>query len=56
MAAMNPFHTTIQEYPPSHREVYHDQSECQYGKAIKREHRQDGTGGKNLCSECKKLR
>lgn len=28
MAKVNPFHTDSPEYPPSHRDVYHDQSEC----------------------------
>lgn len=50
-----PFHTTNAEYPPSHREVHHDQSECHYGKSIKVQDRADGTGGKPLCKECQRL-
>ncbi len=35
----SPFHTESPEYPPTHRNVYHDNSLCDHGKAIKREHR-----------------
>jgi hypothetical protein len=55
MAEVNAFHTSTPEYPPTHREVYHDQSTCRYGKEIKSEHRSNGTGGKSRCSECKRL-
>ena len=27
-----PFHTNSPEYPPEHREVYHDQDTCPDGK------------------------
>jgi hypothetical protein len=55
MAKVDAFHTSTREYSPQHREVYHDQSDCKYGKEIKPGHRQKGDGGKPLCSECKKL-
>ena len=29
-----PYHTTSMEYPPSHRNVYHDHRECHYGRHI----------------------
>jgi hypothetical protein len=40
------------EYPPSHRNVHHDYSECRYGKDILLEDRVAGTGNKPLCDEC----
>src|SRR5271166_5324183 len=40
-----PFHTDSREYPPTHRNVYHDNSLCEYGREIKREHRISGSGG-----------
>lgn len=55
MAKIAPFHTNSEEYPPSHRNVYHDQSECGYGKEIKPQHRVDGTAGRPRCDECEKL-
>ncbi len=55
MAKTNPYHTNSKEYPPEHREVFHDQTDCQYGKAIKKEHREDGKGDKSRCSKCKDL-
>ena len=54
MAKVNPFHTNSPEYPPEHREVYHDTDTCPDGKRIKPEHREDGTGGKKHCLECEK--
>ena len=42
MAKIPAFHTTSEEYPPTHRNVYHDQSECQYGREIQQRHRIDG--------------
>ena len=50
-----PFHTDNPEYPPTHRNVYHDNSECEHGKAIKREHRVPGTGGRERCDRCEAL-
>jgi hypothetical protein len=55
MAKIDPFHTDSPEYPPSHRNVYHDQSECKYGKEIKSWHRKDGRGNRDRCKECEKL-
>jgi hypothetical protein len=49
------FHTNSPEYPPTHRNVYHDQSECHYGKDIKHEHRIPGEGNRPRCKECIKL-
>ena len=46
------YHTTSREYPPSHRDVYHTDDACPYGKEIKASHRHDGTGGRELCSQC----
>lgn len=43
------------EYPPKHREVYHDKDTCPDGKRIKNEHRESGTGGKKHCLECDKV-
>ena len=53
-AAIHAYHTTSQEYPPSHRNVYHNNDACPYGKEIKPAHRQNGTGGRKLCAECAK--
>ena len=33
----SPFHTDSPEYPPTHRNVYPDNSLCDHGKAIKQE-------------------
>ncbi|WP_437731165.1 hypothetical protein [Sorangium sp. So ce1335] len=55
MAKVEEFNTSTPQYPPEHREVYHDQSECKFGKAIKPEHRLRGRGGKKHCSECERL-
>jgi hypothetical protein len=55
MVEVPAFHTNSPEYPPSHRNVYHDQSECGYGKEIKPEHRVSGTGDRPRCKECEKL-
>ncbi|HWZ88552.1 MAG TPA: hypothetical protein VNW92_06875 [Polyangiaceae bacterium] len=56
MSKVSPFHTTNDESnPPSHRNVYHDQSECHYGKAIKAGDKVSGTGNRPKCSECVRL-
>jgi len=55
MAKILAFHTNSQEYPPSHRNVYHDESECGYGKEIKPEHRVSGEGGRPRCDRCRDL-
>jgi len=46
------YHTTSREYPPTHRDVYHTDDACPYGKEIKASHRHGGTGGRELCSQC----
>ena len=55
MAKVDAFHTDSPEYPPSHRNVFHDHSECGYGKEIKPEHRRSGEGGRPRCEECERL-
>jgi hypothetical protein len=55
MAKVYPYHTNSPEYPPSHREVYHDKDTCPDGKRIKSEHKEQGTGGKKHCMECDKV-
>jgi hypothetical protein len=45
---VRPFHTTEPEDP----EVYHDDSECPYGKNIKPEHIAYGIDGRDKCSWC----
>ncbi len=53
---IKPYHTNSAEYPPTHREVYHDHDDCKYGKEIKPAHRIDNeTGGKPRCKECIRL-
>jgi hypothetical protein len=55
MARISPYHTNSPEYPPKHREVYHDKDTCPDGKRIKPEHREPGTGNKKHCLECDKV-
>ncbi len=56
MAPVAAFHTTSQEYPPTHRNVYHDRSECRYGQEIKRDGKDVlGYGGRLRCDECKRF-
>jgi hypothetical protein len=55
MAHESPFHTDNTEYPPTHRNVYHDNSLCDHGKAIKQEHRVSGPGGRPRCDRCNAL-
>jgi hypothetical protein len=55
MAKVSPYHTNSTEYPPKHREVYHDKDTCPDGKRIKPEHREPGTGNKKHCLECPKV-
>jgi hypothetical protein len=52
---VSPYHTNSPEYPPQHRQVYHTLDNCPDGKRIKPQHRESGTGGKQLCKECIKL-
>jgi hypothetical protein len=55
MPKVSPFHTDNLEYPPTHRNVFHDQSECRYGQEIKRD-RNDvpGQGARPRCDLCKR--
>lgn len=55
MGKIPAFHTDSPEYPPTHRNVFHDQSECGYGKEIKTEHRVPGEGNRPPCDRCKDL-
>jgi hypothetical protein len=55
MAKIASYHTDSPEYPPSHRNVYHDHSDCPDGKKILPQHRKPGTAGRPRCDECKKL-
>jgi hypothetical protein len=55
MAKVFPYHTKSHEYPSSRREVYHDKDTCPEGERIKREHKEQGTGGKQKCKECDKV-
>jgi hypothetical protein len=55
MTSVGAYHTNSPEYPPQHREVYHDHDDCPDGKRIKREHKEHGTGSKKRCKECIKL-
>jgi hypothetical protein len=55
MAKVEAFHTDRVEYGPNHRNVFHDQSECGYGKEIKSEHRVKGEGNRSRCDRCKDL-
>jgi hypothetical protein len=50
--AREAYHTNSLEYPPSHRDVYHNDLDCPNGKQIKKEHRVDGTAGRPLCKHC----
>jgi hypothetical protein len=55
MARDPAYHTNSPEYPPEHREVYHDHNNCPDGKRIQPKHREQGTGGKKRCKECIKI-
>jgi hypothetical protein len=55
VAKVSSYHTTSPEYPPSHREVYHDHDNCPTGKQIKPQHKVQGTNGKPQCKDCIKL-
>lgn len=55
MATDPAYHTNSPEYPPEHREVYHDHNNCPDGKRIQPKHREKGTGDKKRCKECIKL-
>ena len=46
------YNTNSTEYPPSHRNVHHNNNQCPNGKQILPQHRELGTGGKPLCKDC----
>ena len=52
---MATYHTNSTEYPPTHRNVHHDNEDCPDGKRIEAKHRESGTGGKPLCDACKRM-
>ena len=57
MTEVDPFHTDNEEYPPTHRNVYHDESECEYGQEIKRDGNDvAGEDGRPRCDRCTELR
>lgn len=55
MSKVAAYHTTSPEYPPKHREVYHDHDDCHDGRGIKPQHRERGTGSKKRCLVCTQL-
>lgn len=55
MTKVAAYHTDSPEYPPEHRNVYHDYDNCPDGKRIKPWHRKAGTANRPRCDECKKL-
>jgi hypothetical protein len=52
---VNPYHTNWLDYPPTHRDVYHDHDDCEYGRHITLQHRIPGMGGRPRCEQCEKL-
>jgi hypothetical protein len=55
VSKVEPFHTNSDEYREEDRKVFHDQSECGYGKEIKSWHREDGTDDRERCDRCETL-
>ncbi len=55
MSKVSAYHTDSPEYPPSHRNVYHDHDNCPTGKQIKQQHKKSGTAGRPRCDDCKNL-
>jgi hypothetical protein len=51
MAQIYPFHSTV----GSDRAVHHDNAGCEEARAIPRENRRDGTGGRPKCERCEQL-
>lgn len=57
VAVLPAFHTGIDDprYGKDATEVYHNRSECQSAQKILADNNQTtGTGGRRLCSECRK--
>ncbi len=48
MAKRSPWHSPLSD-------VYHNDSNCNTGNNIERENHRSGTGGKRLCTECRRL-
>lgn len=48
MAKRSPWHSTLSG-------VHHNDSNCNTGNNIERENLRQGTGGKPLCQECRRL-
>ena len=46
MTKVSAYHTNSTEYPPSHRNVYHDHSNCPAGEKILPKHHESGTAGR----------
>ncbi len=46
---VHPYYSNTPEVP----EVYHDDDQCPYGKAIKPENRMSGTDNRKKCSFCR---
>ena len=56
MGKIPAFHTDSTLYRPEDQQVYHDQSECGYGKEIKRDGNDiAGTDGRRRCERCADL-
>jgi hypothetical protein len=51
MAQIYPFHSTV----GSDRAVHHDNTGCEEARAVPRENRRDGTGGRPKCERCEEL-
>ena len=47
---VSPFHSKLEGI-----EVYHNNNECTLGNNIEHKNIKQGTGGKRLCKQCKKL-
>ncbi|HEV3192836.1 MAG TPA: hypothetical protein VGY54_20160 [Polyangiaceae bacterium] len=56
MSKIPAFHTNSDEYREEDRRVFHDQSECGYGKEIVRNgHNVPGTDKRDRCDRCEDL-
>ena len=56
MAKIPPFHTDTDDYRPEDKLVYHDDTECDYGKRIMEDgNAKPGTAGRRRCERCDSL-
>lgn len=55
MSRIAPYYTSSTQYPPTHRDVYHEHNECRYGREINRKDLMPGKGHRPLCKECIQL-